>query len=105
MLRFTLLLALVACKEDKGPSCPQVVDHMLEVTKQQLPGHDSQALGDRKQMIDECEKRKLSPAMRKCLMAAKTFAGLAECRAKDAPPPQPNAAPTGGTPAPSGSGR
>jgi len=103
MLRLALLITVVAaCKQDKGPPCPQIVDHMLEVTKQQLPGHDDQMLGDRKQMIAECEKRNLSPAMRKCLMAAKTLAALGECRAKDAP--RPPAPPPSGSAAPTPSG-
>ena len=37
--------------EDKGPECPQVVDHMLVVMKGGLTGHDSMALGNRDQMI------------------------------------------------------
>ena len=92
-----LALVLVACKkEPAGPSCDKIADHMLEVTKQQMPGHAGMGdFGDRKGMIAQCEKRNLSAAMRKCLMAAKTFAALGECRAKDAPRPTPNAAPSG----------
>jgi hypothetical protein len=106
MLRLALVVALVAAckKQDRGPACQQIVDHMLEVTKQQLPGHGDQPLGDRKQMIDECEKRELAPAVRTCLVAAKSLAELAECRAgakpaptgsAAAPPPTDRAAATG----------
>ena len=76
-----------------------IVDHMLEVTKQQLPGHDSQELGYRAQMIAECEKRKVPASQRKCLVAAKTLADLAECRAKDKPTPT-RPLPTGSAGAP-----
>jgi hypothetical protein len=118
MRRFILLAALlVACKEDKGPPCAAVVDHMLDVTKQAMPGHDPAALGDRNAMIAQCEKRNMPPTMRKCLIAAKSLADFAECqeKAKPAPtrplpsaepPPGSAAAPTesGSPAAPAGSG-
>ena len=45
MHRFIVLaVLLVACKQDKGPPCAKVVDHMLDVTKQALPGHDSEGV-------------------------------------------------------------
>jgi hypothetical protein len=82
-MRFLLALALVlvACnKDDPGPSCAQVVDHVLEVTKQALPGHETVgALGDRKSSIDQCEARKLPKQTRQCLLAAKTLDGFGEC--------------------------
>jgi hypothetical protein len=96
-----LAVLLVACKEDKGPPCPQIVDHMLEITKQQMPGHDPDSLGDKRSMIAECEKRKMAPSMRKCLMAAKTLAALSECRSKAKPVPT---APPAGAPAPAPTG-
>jgi len=76
-----LALALVACnKDDPGPSCTQVVDHVLEVTKQVLPAHETVgALGDRKSSIDQCEARKLPKETRQCLVAAKTLDGFGEC--------------------------
>ena len=80
-MRFLLLLALVACNKDNpGPSCVQVVDHVLDVTKQALPGHETAgALGDRKASIDQCEARKLPKETRQCLLAAKTLDGFGEC--------------------------
>jgi hypothetical protein len=81
MKRLLLAIALFGCnKGDTGPACPQVVDHMLEVTKQQLTGHGNLELGNRKQMIETCEQRKLTPAQRNCMMAAKTLAALGECQ-------------------------
>jgi hypothetical protein len=59
---------------------------MLEITKQQLAGHGDQQLGDRAAMIQQCEKRKLSPAARNCLIAAKTLAAIAECQPSKPPP-------------------
>ena len=80
-MRLFLLLVLVACNKDNpGPSCTQVVDHVLEVTKQALPGHESLgALGDRKASIDQCEARKLPKQTRECLLAAKSLDGFGEC--------------------------
>ena len=89
----TLLLAalLVACKkEPPPPSCELISDHMLDVTKQALPGHDPSYLGDRKSMIAQCEKRNLTREMRNCLMKATTLPELGACQAKDKKPePQP----------------
>ena len=58
-----LTLVLVACKKaPAGPSCDKIADHMLEVTKQQMPAHAGMGdFGDRKGMIAQCEKRNLVP--------------------------------------------
>jgi hypothetical protein len=76
---------LVGCgskaAEDPGPSCAQVMDHILEVTKQQLVGHGDMQLGQRDAMIKQCEERKMPVKTRTCLLAAKTLADIAECRA------------------------
>lgn len=116
MHRFIVLaVLLVACSKDKGPPCAKIVDHMLDVTKQALPGHDSEGFGDRKGMVAQCEKRNYSREMRKCLMAATSLAGFGECQAKGKPTPaptrplpstEPPPPPTGAgsAPAPAGSG-
>lgn len=79
-----LLVSVVACgKRDSGPPCDQVVDHMMDLMKQMMPGHDQDALGSRTQMIEECKSRKMSAATRRCLLDAKTFNDLATCRARD----------------------
>jgi hypothetical protein len=118
MKRLALLMLVVgACKSDQaGPRCEQVVDHMLEVTKQQMPAHGGMGeLGDRKAMIAQCNKRNLTAEQRKCLMAAKSLGEIANCGPASGPPPRPPAAdpipvpppsvPAEGTvPTPSGSG-
>jgi hypothetical protein len=79
---------------------------MLEVTKQQMPGHAGMGdFGDRKGMIAQCEKRNLSAAMRKCLMTAKSLGDFADCQAKEkpattAPVPPPAMPPQGTVPTP-----
>ena len=70
---------------DPGPSCAQVVDHMLEVTKQTLVGHDNMVLGPRDAMIAQCDKRQMPADKRACLMAAKTTAEIGACRANSDP--------------------
>ncbi len=100
MTRFVMIAALLvaACnktKTDSGPSCDKVVDHMQELMKQMMPGHDEAALGDRKQMIAQCEQRKMPASVRRCLVDAKTFNDLAACQK---PGSTPAASP--GTPAP-----
>jgi hypothetical protein len=114
-MRYLLLAALlVACKEDPGPSCEKISDHMLEVTKQAMPGHDPSYLGDRKAMIAQCEKRNLTREVRNCLMKATTLPELGACQTKDKKPepeptrPLPTTAPEAPGPAqpapPTGSG-
>ena len=58
---------------------------MLEVTKQGLVGHDNMVLGQRNAMIAQCEQRQMPADKRACLIAAKTIAEIAECRANSNP--------------------
>jgi len=84
-------------KVDNGPACPEVVDHMVEVMKAGLKGHDSVNLGDRNQMIKQCEDRKMSAEMRRCMATAKDLAQLASCRPVTPPPGAMTAPPPGGS--------
>jgi hypothetical protein len=81
-------LVLVGCsnnKDDPGPSCAQVTDHLFEVTKLAYPGHGDMAMGNRKVEIAACEKRAIPAAERRCIMAAPDMAGVAKCRAGATP--------------------
>ncbi len=83
MRSLLLLVILVGCggKKDSGPSCDQVVDHMLEVTKQQMMGHEGANFNSqRKAMVSQCETRNMSTEMRTCLIGAQTIAEIAKCR-------------------------
>jgi hypothetical protein len=64
------LLILVACQGAPEPTCTQVADHMLAITKG----------GDRAAAISGCEDRRLSKQARLCLLAAKSVADLADCQ-------------------------
>lgn len=87
-MRATLLalLLLTGCSKSKsaapdpGPGCPEVVENMLVVMKQIVTGHGDVELGNRQQMIDQCEARKYSATERKCMVAAKTLDDLASCK-------------------------
>ena len=85
LLAVTVLVSsLTACstsksKPDPGPTCAQVVDNMLVVTRQQLTGHGDMELGNRKAMIAQCEQRALSADQRRCLVAAKSLDAIATC--------------------------
>jgi hypothetical protein len=83
MLRVVVLVILVGCgKKDSGPPCEQVVDHMLEVTKQQLMGHDGANFTQQKKaMVKQCEDRNMTAEVRTCLLAAQTISDIADCRA------------------------
>jgi hypothetical protein len=103
-LLFVLVVPLAGCskKTDNGPACPEVVDHMVIVMKEGLKGHESVNLGDRGQMITQCEQRKMSPSVRRCLATAKNLEALASCRPAPtgAPRPTPGPAPQQPLPAP-----
>jgi hypothetical protein len=102
-----LVLPLVAgCskKADNGPACPEVVDHMVIVMKAGLKGHESVNLGDRQQMITQCEQRKMSPSVRRCLATAKDIVAMSSCRpATGTPPPDRAPQPLPTPPLPTGS--
>lgn len=92
MRAWLLVAVLFACskKEDPGPTCDQVVDHVLTVSKQLLVGHEG--LGgatDRKAMLDQCAKRNMSKELRECLVAAKDLDGLGNCYKHAPQPPRP----------------
>lgn len=79
------LIVLAACQkqEDPGPSCTQLTDHMLQVTRQSLLGHEAMSKNIREQSIAQCEQRHLTKATRVCMMAANDTAGLVECYQKE----------------------
>ena len=85
-MRILALVVIAACgkSEPPAPSCTQVTDHILEVSKQQIVGHGDMQLGQRDAMIAQCEARKLPADKRNCLVAAKTLAEIASCKAGDA---------------------
>ncbi len=80
-------LTLMACsKKSEGPSCGAVVDNMMAVTKQQMTGHGELEVQNRSAMIEQCEKRSLTPAQRTCLAGAKDLAAIAGCTPRATPP-------------------
>ena len=101
-----VLLLVVACqkKADTGPPCDQVVDHMLDITKQVLVGHESMTKSMRAQAIAQCEQRNMPKEMRECILAAKDTEALSTCRgaapARVPTPPPPAVPADGGIPAP-----
>jgi len=94
-LALALALALAGCSKsagkgpDPGPTCGEIVDNIMTVTKQQLTGHGRLELQNRQVMIDTCEGRKLTPTERTCLATAKDLTGIAACTPKPATPPAP----------------
>lgn len=85
-----IAMVVTACsKPDPGPPCGQVIDHMLDVTKQQLVGHGDAITSQRAGMVKQCEERKMPAATRKCLIAATTLAQIAECKAGTGSPEKP----------------
>lgn len=91
-MRFVLaaMLVVTACSSKKQaadvPSCEKVVDNMLAITKQAMPGHGDMELGNKKQMVAECGKRNLTDDQKRCMATAKDLSGLATCTPKPAAP-------------------
>ena len=104
------LIVLAACQkkqEDPGPSCEQLTDHMLQVTRQSLLGHEAMSKNIRAQSIAQCEQRHLTKVTRVCMMAAKDTAGLVECYRKEPGahlPPRPRPLPRPTIPPPAAGG-
>ena len=65
--------------EDPGPSCEAITDHVYEVTRKAYPGHGEMAMGNRKADVARCEARKLTAKQRRCMLAAQTPEGVAQC--------------------------
>jgi hypothetical protein len=83
------LLFVAACggkKAADAPSCEKVVDAMLNVTKQAMPNHGDMEMGNKKQMVAECERRNLSDDQKRCIVGAKDLTALATCTPKPAAP-------------------
>lgn len=89
-MRFALaaLLVLSACSKKAAdvPSCDKVVDNMLAVTKSAMPGHGDMEMGNKKQMVAECEKRNLTDDQKRCIATAKDLNALAGCTPAPAAP-------------------
>jgi hypothetical protein len=82
MKRLVFVLVLAACgKNEKAPTCAEVTDHVLEITRIAYPGHgDMGASGNREAQVQQCEARKLPAAERRCMMSAKSMEDLGQCR-------------------------
>jgi hypothetical protein len=84
MIRVLAIAMLFACgskkSEDPGPSCGQVMDHILEVTQRQLVGHGDELKSQRAAMVQQCEARKMPAEMRKCLLDSKSMDDIAKCK-------------------------
>ena len=73
--------ALAACggKDDPGPSCEQLTDHLLAVMTGTAPGHAGMAMAPRQLMIQRCDDKHYTPAVRTCMLAATTMASAGAC--------------------------
>jgi len=108
-----IVLALGCGKDDAGPPCTKIADHVAEVTQKAYPGHADMMPPDyRKSYAAGCERHKLTAKQRRCMMEAQSMEGFAAClpRAKEeekkpgaqpgtpAPPAPSSAPPASGTP-------
>jgi hypothetical protein len=70
-----LLVGATGCGSDSGSSCDKVADHFVSVAPAEL----KEQLGDKKALIEQCEK-KMSPEERTCALAAKDMESIMKCR-------------------------
>ncbi len=94
MRALLIAVLLLACskKDDLGPTCEQVVDHVQTVSKQVMVGHPGMDGADqRKAMLDQCAQHNMSKELRECLVAAKDLDGLGACYKHAPQPPRPRA--------------
>lgn len=102
MRRLAVVLCLVAApvvaigcqskKEqpaDPGPSCADITDNLMKVTKEKLAGHGDMQIQNRSMMIRQCEKRQLTPEQRRCLATAADLNAIASCTPRPATPGAP----------------
>lgn len=77
-LTFTFTIGLfgtTGCGSDGGSQCEKVTDHFLSIA----PPEIKDQLGDKKKMIERCEKE-MSPEERTCALGATDMATLMQCR-------------------------
>lgn len=79
-MRLAWLVFLVACgSSESGPSCEQMVDHVIQVTKQATGKEPSPEVGDRATQIKKCTDRKIPAETRTCILAAPSLTAIADC--------------------------
>ncbi len=64
-------------KSSDAPSCDKVAVHFLELAPDQFKKTIT-----KKDLVDSCKKKKLTPEQRTCAVAAKDFQSLAACEHK-----------------------
>jgi hypothetical protein len=88
-------------KQEVGPSCKVITEHVYEITRKAYPGHGEMQMGNPKADIARCEARKLTLAQRRCMVEAKSVEALASCLPRDKPGEQ-KPEPPGTSPAAAG---
>jgi hypothetical protein len=73
-LAASLALTSLAAGCKSKPSCDEVVDHTLTLIPAELKAH----MGDKKDMIEKCEKK--TDEERACANAAASFEDLMKCK-------------------------
>ena len=76
-----VVAALAACgsKEDPGPSCEALTDHLLAVMNASVAGHGGMQLANRKLMVQRCDEKHYDAKARRCMLAATTMAAAGAC--------------------------
>lgn len=72
------LVTATGCGGDDGATCDKVVDHTLSI----MPEEFKSQMGDKKELIAQCEK-KTTPEGRECALKAKSMEDLMKCPRKE----------------------
>ena len=95
-LALALALGCGCGKDDPGPPCTKVAEHVNDVVSKAMPGHgEMMPPSSRKAWVASCEARKLTGKQRSCMMAAQTPDELAACLPKEKPGEKKPEAPAG----------
>lgn len=79
-IAMVLALGCSKSKEDPGPSCEKVAEHVNEVATKAYPGHsEMMPKGSRKAYVASCEARKLTGKQRRCMLEAQSMEAIAQC--------------------------
>ncbi|HUJ63714.1 MAG TPA: hypothetical protein VLX92_34680 [Kofleriaceae bacterium] len=87
-MRWIAVAALVVCacgksSSESGPTCEQVVDHMLDVMKAGRPG--AAPIAQRDAAVAGCKQQSFPIEQRRCILAAHDVLALSKCRPSDHP--------------------
>ena len=81
-IRCALVAVLAAAcggKEDPGPTCEQLTDHLLGVMNGSVPAHGGMEMANKQLMVQRCDEKHYDAKTRTCMLAATTMVAAGAC--------------------------